>query len=169
MSDNWPDLAAKMKASLAEGLDVAGTVDEVEIMTNVGRVGVDIIIEASDLDGPDQSEAYAVLCDLLHSRLAAGADQVLGCLLFAGDADAQALAPALDGMVRSDRQATFTPVVPLGREQAEAMAASGMTIDEILDPATDLIAVAADHRPPTTATAQTLLAELDELIERHRR
>ncbi len=167
MSDNWPDLAAKMKVSLAEGLDVAGTVDDVEILTHVGQVGVDIIIEVSDLKGADQREAYAVLCDLLHSRLASGADQVLGCLLFAGDADADALAVALDGMVRSDRQATFTPVVPLGREQAEAMAESEMTIDEIIDPATDLIAAAADHRPPTAATAETLLSELDELIERH--
>ena len=47
------------------------------------------------------------------------------------------------------------------------MAEAGLSINSIMDAATDLIAVAADRDQPTAETAATLLAEIDELIDRH--
>ena len=167
MNSDWPDLASQLKTSLSGGLDVAGTVEEVDILSHVGRVAVDIIIETTDLEGGEQEQAYAVLCDLLATRLAGEADQVLGCLVFATEPDPQALATALVGMSRGDVRDTFTPVIPLSRYQAEAMAEAGLSINSIIDAATDLIAVAADRDQPTAETAATLLAEIDELIDRH--
>lgn len=162
----WPDLAKELRASLASGLTVGGTVDQAEVMTNVGLVGLDMIIESSDLEAEEQTDAYRVLNDLLITRLTEGADQVMGCLVFATDPDPSALASALHQVGGGDDNPRFAPILPLGRAQAETLAQAGMSIDTIIDAATDLIAVAADRRPPTVEDAETLLAELDELIDR---
>ncbi len=162
----WPDLASELTALLASGLHVNGTAEEADILTAVGNVALEIVIEASDLTGANQRETYDALCNLLAARLDGNADQVFACLIFETEPDPTALASALEGMTRGASNSVFTPVLPLSGSQARALADASMTIDEIIDAATDLISVAADRRPPTVETANTLLAELDELIER---
>ena len=157
-------MGRELRRVLADGLDVGGTIEENEVLTHVGSSSLEIIIEASDLEGAEQAEAYAVLCDLLETRLLGGCAQVMGCLLFAGEPQPGALVSGLVGMRRAS--GTFTPVVPLARTQAEALAASKVTFDAVVDDVTALIEVAAARHPITTRTAETLLEELDELIER---
>ena len=162
----WPDLAIELRFALADGVDLGGTIDESDVVARVGSQAIEYVVEVSDLDGHDQEAAYAVLCDLLATRLTEGADQVLGCLVFASEPDAEALVGALDGMVRDD--GVITPVLPLSRSQAEVVAEPGVSIDDFVDNATALIDIAADHRPPTAAASATLLSELDELVDRER-
>lgn len=162
--DDWPDMGRELRRVLADGLDVGGTIDETEVLTHVGSASLEIVIEASDLEGGDQADAYAVLCDLLATRLRQGCSQVVGCLLFATEPDAASLATGLAGMLRGS--GVFTPVLPLARTQAQDLADAGISIDRLMDDAAALIEVAADRRPVTVGTADTLLAELDELIER---
>lgn len=162
--DDWPDIGKELREVLANGLDVGGTIDETEVLTHVGSVSLEIVIEASDLEGEDQAEAYAVLCDLLATRLREGCAQVVGCLLFSTEPDAESLVSGLAGMLRES--GVFTPVVPLARSQAESIAGAGIAFDELLDDAAALIGVAADRHPITIDTAGTLLEELDELIDR---
>ena len=162
--DDWPDIGEELRRGLSQGLEVAGTVNETDILAHVGATSVQIVIEASDLEGQDQASAYVVLCDLLNTRLREGAGQVLGCLLFSTDPDAEALVVGLVGMRRDT--GVFTPVVPLGRAQAEALAEANVAIDQLIDDATALIGIAADRNPINPANAGTLLGELDELIDR---
>lgn len=162
--DDWPDLGAELRRVLADGLDVSGTIDETEVLTHVGSASLEIVIEASDLEGNDQAVAYSVLCDLLATRLGEGCSQVVGCLLFATEPDAESLATGLEGMRRET--GVFTPVLPLARSQAQDLADAGVSIDQLMDDASALVEIAADRHPITVSTAETLLAELDELVER---
>ena len=162
--DSWPDLGKELRRALADGLDVGGTIDETEVLTHVGSVSLEIVIEASDRQGAGQADAYVVLCDLLTTRLREGCAQVAGCLLFSTEPDAESLVAGLTGMRRDSD--VFTPVLPLGRRQAEALTEANLAIDELLDDATSLIGIAADRHPITRASAETLLDELDELIAR---
>ena len=162
--DDWPDIANELRRALADGLDVEGTVEEAELLTHVGATSVEIVIEVSDLTDGEQADAYVVLCDLLATRLREGIGQVLGCLLFSTEPHADALVVGLEGMHRDT--GVFTPVVPLSRAQAEALTEAGIAIDELIDDATSLIGIAAGRHPIRPATAETLLDELDELIER---
>ena len=157
-------MGKEIRRVLADGLDVGGTIDEKEVLTHVGSVSLEIVIEASDLDGDEQAGAYTVLCDLLETRLREGRTQVVGCLLFATEPDPSSLVTGLIGMQRGS--GVFTPVLPLGKSQAEALAAADMSLDGFIDDSAALIGVAADRHPITVATAETLLDELDELIER---
>ena len=157
-------MGRELRRVLADGLDVGGTIEQNEVLTHVGSSSLEIIIGASDLEGAEQAQAYAAMCDLLEARLLEGCAQVMGCLLFAGDPQPGALVSGLVGMQRDS--GTFTPVVPLARTQAEALAASKVTFDGVVDDVTALIEVAAARHPTTTRTAETLLEELDELIER---
>jgi hypothetical protein len=162
--DEWPDMAAELRRVLADGLDVSGTIDETEILTHVGSASLEIVIEASDLDGDDQAFAYLDLCDILATRLSDGCSQVVGCLLFATEPDAASLASGLLGMQRET--GVFTPVLPLARSQAQDLADAGISIDQLMDDSAALIEIAANRHPITVSTAETLLAELDELIDR---
>jgi len=162
--DGWPDIAKELRRALADGLEVAGAVEETDVLTQIGATRFEAVIEASDLEGTDQATAYTVLCDLLATRMREGADQVLGCLLFSTEPDAVALVNGLIGM--GPDTGAFTPVLPLGRTQADALAVAGVALDDLLDDATSLIGIAADRFPISTTTAETLLAELDELIDR---
>ncbi len=164
---DWPDITALLKASLSDGLQSAGTVEQVDVLAHVGNVGVRIIIESTDLEADAQEEAYSVLCDLLATRLEHGADQVLGCLLFATEPNAQSLSRALVGMHRGDLNEVFTPVIALSRTQAEAMAQAKVSIDTVVEAAIDLIAAATLRVSPSKEIAATLLSEIDELIYRH--
>jgi len=159
-------MATKLRTSLAGGLDVAGTIEQVDVLSCIGKVAFEVIIETSDEAGEGQAESYAVLCDLLATRMRQGADQVLGCLVFKTAPEPGSLATALDGMIRIDGNEIFTPVLALSAVQAKAMAEGGMTLEPLVDSAADLIRKAADGRPATIDTAETLLAELDELISR---
>jgi len=83
-----------------------------------------------------------------------------------GDPDPRALVTALAGMNRPN--GAFTPVLPLSAEQAGALAGAGVSLFDLVDSASSLIAIAADHVHPTAQTAETLLSKLDELVERSR-
>lgn len=162
-SEAWPDLALELMVALADGTDVRGTIDAAEVVARVGSSQIDYIVDVSDLEGIEQADAYAVMCDLVATRLTT-VDQVLGCLVFRSEPDPAALLRGLDAMIRPD--AVFTPVLPLSHLQADVLVASGASIDDFVDDATALIEIAADRRPPTAAVAATLLEELDELIDR---
>lgn len=160
---NRPSFKAALVQALGDfdGGEIGGTIEEADLVAQIGAISDEHVIELSDLEGADQSDAYAVLCDLLATRLSQGADQVLGCVIFQQDPDAAALAPALDGM----QAEIFTPVLPLSRAQATALADMSGDIDEFVADATRLIAVAADQVGGETH-ASTLLDELAELVER---
>jgi hypothetical protein len=160
----WPDIAKELRGVLADGLDVGGTIDETEVLTHVGSTSLEIVIEASDLQAGEQASAYTVLCDLLETRLREGCSQVVGCLLFASEPDAASLVTGLIGMQRDS--GVFTPVLPLSRSQAESLAAARTDLDWLIDDAASLIGIGADRHPITTETAETLLGEIDELIDR---
>ena len=159
----WETVAKEICETLATGLDVAGTVESADIFTRVGATCLEIVIETSDVEGADQADVYRTLCDLLETRLNAGrADQVFGCLLLATEPDAEALGVGLTHMVRTD--GVFVPVLPLGRDQAFAIADAATELADFADDATALIGLAADQ--PSLDRAETLLDELDELISR---
>lgn len=163
-SESWFDIGGELRRGLAEGLDVAGTIEATDILTHIGATTLELIIDVSDLGGADQSEGYHVLCDLMATRIREGVDQVLGCLLFSTEPDAGALVDGLDGMRRDS--GVFTPVIPLSRDQAEALVQANLGLFDLVDDATSLIGVAVDRRPPSRDLAETLLSELDELIDR---
>ena len=157
-----------LKTALSNALEdleggLGGTVDEADLVTQVGATSDEHIIKVSDVHGPAQSETYDVLCDLLATRVAQGIDQVLGCVVFDSEPDATALVSALTSMQRSG---VFTPVLPLSRAQATDLATTTVDMDAFLATATSLIAVAADRQPPTESVAVTLLDELAELVDR---
>ncbi|MGI9595653.1 MAG: hypothetical protein ACR2QK_05815 [Acidimicrobiales bacterium] len=161
----WETAAKEICASLADGLDVAGTVESADIFTRVGATCLEVIIDASDSEGPDQADAYRILCDILETRLRAGpADEIFGCILFATEPTAEALAVGLTHMIRDDGQ--FVPVLPLGRDQAFALASASAQMADFADDASALIETTAHRVPPTVGGAETLLSELDELVER---
>ncbi len=164
-STPWETAAKEICASLADGLDVAGTVESADIFTRVGATCFEVIIDATDTEGEDQADAYRILCDLLETRLRNGpADEIFGCILFATEPTADGLAVGLTHMIRSDGQ--FAPVLPLGRDQAFAMASAATRMADFTDDAGALIETAAHHGSQTTGNAETLLADLDELIAR---
>jgi len=162
--EDWLGIRDELRRDLMEGLEVAGTVDQTDVLTHIGATTVEFVIEVSDLEGDEQVGAYRTLCDLLGTRFNDGADQVLGCLLFSTEPNSEALAFGLDGMLRDT--GVFTPVIPLSRDQAEALAQANVGVAALIDDATSLIGIAADRDPINRATAETLLAELDELIDR---
>ena len=98
----------------------------------------------------------------MASELDGGATEAFGCVVFNNDPDATALASSLAEM----KGKHFTPVVALSADQAAQLNASERDLDEFVDVAVELIAVAADHEHPTAEHAETLLAELDELVAR---
>ena len=161
----WETAAKEICASLADGLDVAGTVESADIFTRVGATCLEVVIDASDLEGDNQADAYRILCDLLDTRLRTGpADEIFGCILFASEPTSDGLAVGLTHMIRADGQ--FVPVLPLGREQAFAMASASTLMADLVDDATALIGTVAHHPRHTADGAGKLLADLDELIER---
>ena len=164
-SNPWATAAKEICATLADGLDIAGTVESADIFTRVGATCLEVIIDATDTEGNDQGNAYEVLCDLLETRLRSGpADEIFACLLFATEPSAEALATGLGHMIRADGQ--FVPVLPLGRDQAYAIAGAAARLADFTDDASTLIATVAHHGSQTTSDAETLLADIDELINR---
>jgi hypothetical protein len=166
MTDNntpWAAAAKEICASLAEGLDVRGTVETANIFTRIGATCLEVVIDATDTEGAEQSSAYQVLCDLLDTRFANGrADVVYGCMLFETEPDPDALVVGLTHMTRESGR--FVPVLPLGREQAYSIAGSPVDLADIAEQAVGLMDAAAHH--PTPDGARTLLADIDELITR---
>jgi hypothetical protein len=160
----WLDLERELRDVLAEGVEIGGTIEEADIHGCVDGVAIELEIELSDLEADEQADAYLVLCDLLATRHDQGADQVLGCLVFVTEPDPQALVTGLGRMTH--HPGVFTPIVPLSRSQATLLAAACTAGAAFLDDAASLIAVAAGHEPLTRAVAQTLLDELDDLINR---
>lgn len=161
----WPIAAKEMCASLADGLDVAGTVETADIFTRIGATCLEVVIEASDNEGEEQADSYRVLCDLLDTRLSTGpADEIFGCLLFATEPDPEALIVGLTHMTRPGGM--FVPVLPLSRDQVYAIAGSPASLADFTDDVTALIQATVAGDPPGLVRAQTLLEEFDELIAR---
>jgi hypothetical protein len=159
----WAAAAKGICASLADGLDVRGTVETADIFARIGATCLEVVIDATDTEGADQSGAYQVLCDLLDTRMANGrADVIYGCMLFETEPDADALVVGLTHMTRENGR--FVPVLPLGREQAYSIASSTVDLADIAEQAVGLMDTAAHH--PTPDGARTLLADIDELITR---
>lgn len=161
----WDKAAKEICATLADGLDIAGTVESADIFTRVGATCLEVVIDATDTEGNDQTDAYRILCDLLETRLSNGpADEIFGCILFATEPSADALAAGLGHMIRADGQ--FVPVLPLGRDKAFAMASAAAQMADFTDDASALIATVAHHGSQSTSDAEKLLADIDELIDR---
>jgi hypothetical protein len=166
MSDDatpWPQVAKEICASLADGLDVLGTVETADIFTRVGATCLEVVIDATDTEGAEQAGAYETLCDLLDTRYTKGrADVVYGCMLFDGEPDPDALVVGITHMTRQNGR--FVPVLPLGRDQAMLLASSPVDLADIAEQTVGLMAAIAGH--PTPEHARTLLTEIDELISR---
>ena len=163
MIEPWEDLARQLRSSLND-VPSSGAVLEAEEHTDIGATSLDIVVESSGGSTNEQAAAYAALCDLLTTRLEQGSDQVMGCLLIDGDPTADAFATGLDGMQRAGGQ--FTPVIPLARDRAKQLVTANASLFDLVDKATALIQVAADHDPVTTEVAATALFEVEELVER---
>ena len=163
MTEPWAELAKQLAASLSDRA-VDGSVVEAEVDSQVGATEFDIIVESSGGAPDAQVSAFSAVCDLLDTRLNEGAGQVLGCLLVDGPVDAQAFATGLTGMTRPSD--VFTPVLPLERDQAQALVDAGVSLFDLVDNATALVEVAASRSPVTTDVAETALSEIDELVAR---
>lgn len=161
----WDKTIEELRSGLVAETDPGGVALEAESTNRVGAVVLDTLIEAASGDAKTQVVGYRTLCDLLATRLEQGADQVLGCLVIDGDPDPGALASGLDGMLRTN--GTFTPVLPLSARQAHDLVDAGVSLFDVVDPATALIEVAASRTPPTLDVATTALAAIDELVLRH--
>jgi hypothetical protein len=163
-SSPWTKTSKEICETLADGLDVAGTIESADVFTRVGNTCLEVVVEATDDVGGDQALAYQTLCDLMETRLAKGpADEIIGCLLIETKADAGALAVGLTHMKR--RSGMIVPIVPLSAAQAYAVADSPLRLEDFIDDATSLIRTAVERASGGEA-AETLLSELDELIER---
>ena len=163
MTEPWAELSQQLAASLSDR-PVDGSVVEAEVDSQVGATEFDIIVESSGGEPDAQVIAFSALCDLLNTRLNEGAGQVLGCVLVDGPVDAAAFATGLTGMTRPS--GVFTPVLPLERDQAQALVDAGVSLFDVVDNATALVEVAASRSPVTTEVAQTALSEIDELVAR---
>ena len=75
--DDWPNIAARLRRDLADGLDVAGVVEETDVLTRIGATSFEVVIDSSDLEATEQATAYVALRDLLATRMRQGAEQVL--------------------------------------------------------------------------------------------
>ncbi len=163
--DDWDLVASNILSSLADTMDVGGTIEELDVYVPVGRTGFEVVVDATDATGEEQAQAMAVLCDLLDHRHRSSNAQVVGVLLLPSDPEPSAVAAALVGMRRSD--GTFTPVVPLAADQAQAIARNGPDLYDLLQDAIALVAVAADRPGEDRANAAgQLIEELATLIER---
>lgn len=180
MTDQTQQLRAAMLDAL-EDLEggIGGTIEEADLITEVGVRSVEHVLEVSDIEGPDQADTYDVLCDLLATRRSQGAGSssgrpdsgrpasghaVFGCVVFGGEVDPTALIPALAAMQRTG---TLTPVIPLGRRQAARLAGAEADLDAFVDDAIALIEVAADRNPSNLSATRTLLEELASLVDRY--
>ena len=160
----WNDLAREICETLGDGLDVLGVVETADVFVRIGKTCLEVVVEASDLHGVDQDDAYRVLCDLLETRLEGDADQVVGFLIFETDPDPEALGTGLGYMERAN--GAFVPVLALGQDQSRRMADASARFVDLVDDATVLLRRALDRKPHTAEDARSTLFELDELIER---
>ncbi len=160
----WADVAAALCETLGDGLEVAGVVESADLFRRVGAACLEIIVEATDLVGPEQVVAYTALCDLIETRLAGEADDVVGFMLHAEPVDPGAFAEALRHMRRTARAVRL--IVPLDAEQARDLADSGTGFGDLVDDAGALILRAVERGTFSAAAAAAILDELDELIGR---
>ena len=166
MSDSqWDNTFDELREALVSGMNPQGVELEAEQTTSFGATSLVTIVEASSGDTETQVQAYADICARLNTKLTEGANQVLGCIVIDGTPDPEAMLTGLDEMLRAD--GTFTPVLPLSADQAQAMVSSGIALFDVVDPATALLEVAASRSPITTEVATTALDEIDEVVARH--
>lgn len=157
-------MAREICATLGEGLDVVGVVESADVYIRVGESCLEVVVDASDLDGSGQEDAYRVLCDLLETRLAGIADEVIGILLFATEPSPEAFVVGMEHMHRT--QGTFVPVLPLGQVRAKDLADASSRFLDIVDHASALLRAAGNKRPQTVDGAHSFLTAFDDLIER---
>lgn len=162
MTGLWPDLRRALRDAMPDAEDaVAGTSLEADLMDASGAEGYELVVELSDLAGPDQAFAYSELCDLLATRRQAPDVQVFGCVIFTPTPNAEAFARTLLGHALVE-----TPVLALSVEQATVLVESDRDLDDFVESALALIAVAAAKPVPTVEHARTVLDEIDELVYR---
>ncbi|MDH3683597.1 MAG: hypothetical protein OEV40_27065 [Acidimicrobiia bacterium] len=163
-SDSWGLVAREICASLGEGLDVVGVIESADVYMRVGGTCLEVVVEASDIEGPLQGDAYRVLCDLLETRLTGIADEAVGFLLLATEPSPEAFAVGMDQMRRPS--GAFVPVLPLGRAKATDMAGATARFVDIADDAIALLGAATGKPPHTIEDARSFLTAFDELIDR---
>lgn len=161
----WDNTFDELREALVSGMNPKGVELEAEQTTNFGAASLVTVIEASSGDAETQVQAYRDICARLNAKLTEGANQVLGCIVIDGTPDPEAMLTGLDEMLRAD--GTFTPVLPLSADQAQAMVSSGIALFDVVDPATALLEVAASRSPITHEVAMTALEEIDEVVARH--
>ena len=130
----WNELAREICETLGDGLDVLGVVETADVFVRIGKTCLEVVVEASDLAGVDQHDAYRVLCDLLETRLEGDADQVVGFLIFETEPDPEALVTGLGHMERAN--GAFVPVLALGQQQSRRMADASARFVDLVDDAT---------------------------------
>lgn len=162
MTGLWPDLRLALKEAMPDAEDaVEGTSLEADLTDGAGVQGYELVVELSDLAGADQAFAYSELCDLLASRRQTPEVEVFGCIVFTAVPNAEAFARTLLTHALAE-----TPVLALSIEQAGVLVDSDRDLDEFVEAAIALIAVAADHAAPTVEHARNVLDEIDELVYR---
>lgn len=164
MTDAWIQLAGELATALMDESSYFTPATASEVDQKIGATEFDIVIESTEADPAIQRVAYSALCDLLSTRRAEGADQVMGCLLIEGDPDAAAFADGLATMVEAGGE--FTPVMPLTADQARTLIENKVPLFEIVDDSVALVEVAASRHPVTPEVAETALEEIDELVAR---
>jgi len=163
----WVDLERELRNVLVDGVDIGGTIEEADVRAVIDGQSLGLTIELSDLQGPDQADAYLVLCDLLFTRQRQGVDEAIGCLVFAGEPDPEALVMGLGGMTRPTGRPV--PVIPLSRAQAGLLAVACRAGPAFVADASQLVNTAARTSGLTQNTAESLLADIDELVRRRTR
>jgi hypothetical protein len=163
-TESWQKVAREICETLRDGLDVLGVVEAADVFVRAGATCLEVVVEASDLVGDDQHDAYRVLCDLLETRLGGDSDQVVGFLIFEGDPSPAALVTGLGYMDRPD--GSFVPVLPLEQRQARNMADASARFVDLVDDAMALVQRPPGPHPYVVDDARSTLFELHELIKR---
>ena len=77
---NGTDIRDWLLTALTEGFDVVRDADSVDVLTQVGAIGLEVVVQVTGLSGPSQVDAYETMCGTLATRSASDADQVFGLL-----------------------------------------------------------------------------------------
>ena len=160
----WTIVAREICSVLGEGLDVRGVVEAADVFAQVGQSCLEIVVEASDLVGADQVDAYRVLCDLLDTRRATTADEVIGFLLFETEAEAEPFVAGMAHMRRVD--GAIVPVVPLGESQARDLADAEARFADLAGDVAEVIRTSVSDGAAALDDARDVLDRVDRLIQR---
>jgi hypothetical protein len=103
----------------------------------------------------------------LFTRQRQGVDEAIGCLVFAGEPDPEALVAGLGGMTRLSKP--MVSVIPLSRAQAGLLAVACKAGPAFVNDVSQLVSSAAGTTELTPDVAESLLADIDKLVKRRTR